>query len=128
MRVLLAVPPGVEGGVAQPEVGGQVDDAPDAAAELGHHVLGRAVGQAEEHEVEAVAAVGVVLLERQVGVAGGQAGIEVGDTAAGLGVARGQAHVEVRVLGAEAEQLGPGEPRGADDADRCHRASIRTRA
>ena len=86
------------------------------------------MGQAEEHQVEAVAGVGVVLLEGQVGIAAGEAGIEIGDAAAGLGVARGQAHVEVGVLGAEAEQLSPGVPRGADDADRCHRARIRTRA
>ena len=56
--VLLAVPLGVEGGVGQPEVGGQVDDVADPPAELGHDGLAGAVGQAAEGQVEPVDGVG----------------------------------------------------------------------
>ena len=119
----------VQAGVAQPEVGGQVDDAAHPAGELGHDVLRGTVGQAEEHEVEAVAGVGVVLLEGQVGIAARQAR----DRGRRRGVPAWVSPVATRtsrcgVLGAEAQQLSPGVPRGADDADRCHRARIRTRA
>jgi hypothetical protein len=101
--VLVAVPPRVERRVAQPEVGPQVDDRPDPAEQLGHDLLGGAVGQTEEHEVEPVAALDVVLLERELAVPAGQARVQVGDPAARLGVSGGDTHVEVGMGGAQAQ-------------------------
>src|SRR5690606_41449430 len=86
----------------------------------GDDLLRLAVRQGEEDEVEAVAAVGVVLLERQVAVGGGQARVEVCDGPAGLRVAGREPDVEGGVRGAQPQQLGPGEPRGPDDPDRWH--------
>src|SRR3546814_16604316 len=63
----VAVPLRVERGVAQAEVGGEVDAVADLADQLGHHRLARAVRQAEAHEVEPGAGLGVA---RQSGVWG----------------------------------------------------------
>jgi hypothetical protein len=87
----------------QAEVGGQVDDLADPAPDFGDDLLRCAVRQPEEHEVEAVAGGGVEAFERGVAVGRGQARVEPGDAAAGLGVARGDAHVERGVLGAETQ-------------------------
>ncbi len=76
--------------VLQPEVGGQVDDGPDPLAQVGYQVLRGAVGQGQEHQVETLGRAGVDLGQVQVGVGGGQARIEVGYPAAGLGVGGGQ--------------------------------------
>ena len=116
----LAVPLRVEVGVLEPEVGGQVDDVADLAQQIGHDRLAGAVGQPEEHEVEAGDGGRVVGVKREVGVGGGQARVEVGDGGAGLGVAGGQPHLELGVGRGEPEQLGAGEPRRPDDADLDH--------
>ena len=122
--VLLAVPGGVQRRVLEAEVGGQVDQPLHPAPELGDEALGRPVGQAQEDQVEAGRRLDVDRLEAKPGVGGGQAGIQLGDRGTGLGVARGQHDLEIGVLGAEAEQFGPGEPGGADDADGEHRATL----
>ncbi len=109
-RVLLAVPLRVEGRVLQTEVGGQVDDVPDLADQLGDDRLAGAVGQAQEDEIQPSEGLGLVGREDQVGVGGGQARVQLGGPDASLGVTGGQAHVEVRVLGAQPQQLRAGEP------------------
>ena len=118
--VLLAVPLRVQGGVVQPEVGGQVDDVPDLAHQLGHDGLAGAVGQAEEHEVESGHLGAVVGGEDEVGVGGGQARVQVGGPGAGLGVAGGQHDLELGVAGGQPQQLRSGVPGRADDAHLDH--------
>ena len=76
--------------------------------ELGHEVLRRAVGQAQEHEVEPGGALDVDRLEAQVAVGGGQAGVELGHRRAGLGVAGGQLDLE---LGVRARRGAAARPR-----------------
>ncbi len=89
--------------------------------QLRHDRLAGAVGQPEEHQVEPVDGGGVVGRERQVGVGGPEARVQVRDRGAGLGVAGGHPHVEVGVLRAQAQQLRAGEPGRPDDADVDHR-------
>ena len=91
--MLGAVPGGVQGGVAKPEVGRQIDDDPDPLAQLRDQVLGRAVGQGEKDQVEPVGRVGVSRVEGHVGIGGGQARVEVRYPPAGLGVCGGEHHV-----------------------------------
>ena len=50
----LPVPGGVQRRVVQPEVGRQVDDDPHPRHDLGHQLLGLAVGQGHEHQVQTV--------------------------------------------------------------------------
>ena len=115
---------GYSEGVLEAEVGGEVDDVADLAHEVGHDRLRGAVGQPQEHQVEAVGQRGVGLGEDEVGVGGGQAGVEAGGQGAGLRVGRGQGHLELRVPGAQAQQLGAGEPRRPDDPHSCGHSMI----
>ena len=97
--------------------------------QAGHQVLGGAVGQAQEHQVEAGGTLGVDRLEAQVRVGAGQAGVELGHGRSRLGVAGGELDPELGVGRAEAQQLGPGEAGGADDPYGEHgRDSIRRAA
>src|SRR5690606_6889545 len=59
----------------------------------------------------------------------GEARVEVGGAGAGLGVAGREDDLEGGVLRCDAEELGAGEPGGADDADGDHiRMTIRRHA
>ncbi len=116
---------GIQVGIVQAEVGGQVDDPLHLAPKLGHDALRGAVGQAEEAQVEALGRAGLVGGEDQVGIVGGQARVQVGHPGAGLGVARGQLDLQVGMAGAEPQQLGAGEARRPDDTDGDHRTIIR---
>ena len=62
-RLVLAVPAPVHRGVAQAEVGAQVDDANAPLAQLGHERRGRAVGVGDDRGVDVGVAVEVELLE-----------------------------------------------------------------
>ncbi len=52
--VRFAVPGGIQGGVGQSEVGGQVHDGADRGDQVGHQMLGLAVGKGQEHQVQTV--------------------------------------------------------------------------
>jgi hypothetical protein len=121
--VVLAVPLRIEPGVLQPEIGGQVDDHPHPAPELGDDLLGLPVGQATENQVEAVEPSGVAVLVDQAGVRGRQGRGVGADRLAGMRVRRRHGDLEFRVARQEAEQLRPGVPRCSKDP--ClHRMSI----
>ncbi len=122
--VLEPVPAGVQAGVLQPVGGGEVDDAADPPDELRGERHRRLVGKPEEHEIELAGPIDVERLEHEVGVARRQARVERGSRGAGLAVAGGVPHVELGVLGAEAQELGSRVARGADDADCDHRRKI----
>ena len=128
--VVVAVPLPVGGGVAEAEVGGQVDDldAFGVGQQVRDQRLGRSVGQGQEDEVHGGGGGRVDCGEHGVRVGRGQAGIEVGDPRAGLGVARRPGDVEVGVAVAQPQQLGPRVPGAPDDADPCHPMSIHRRA
>ena len=118
--MLLAVPPRVQRGVAQAEVGRQIDDLVRSALEIRSQLLGHAVGQGQEHEVEPVSEAGVVGLEPRTGIRSSEARIQVGDLAARLRLPHGLGQLELGVLEAQAKQLSPGVARGPDDADSIH--------
>ena len=99
-----------------------------ASGELGHQVLRRAVRQPEEDEVEPVARLGVELVEVQGGIRRPEARVQIGHPSTGLRVGGGHAHVELRVLAAQPQQLRSGVAGGADDADGGHRPRIRLNA
>jgi hypothetical protein len=79
-------------------------------------------GKAEEDEIEPVGAAGHELVEHEVGIPRGQAGVQRGRARTCLRVAGGEHHLEVGVLRAEPQQLGAGVPGCADDADSNHDA------
>ena len=117
--VLEAVPLRVQRGVLEPVGRRQVDDAADPSDELRREGHRRLVREAEEHDVEPVDAVdGVVVGGRQleVGVGGGQRRVQRGGGRAGLRIGRRHRHVEARVAGQQAQQLGAGVARRPDDA------------
>ena len=62
----LVVPLRVQLGIGEPEVRGQVDDRSDLLAKLGDDPLRGTVRQREEHEVEPLAGVWLVLGEDEV--------------------------------------------------------------
>ena len=64
-RVMLVVPLGVHGGVAQAEVGAEVDDPDAALAQLRHERRGGAVRIGDDRRVDLRVAVDVELFERQ---------------------------------------------------------------
>ena len=101
----LVVPGRVERCVGQPEVGAQVDHVAHPSEQFRNECLGGAVGQAQEHHVTAVEGSGVGLCVCQVGVLGGQAGVQVGHGGTGLGVACGHHHVKGGVGGTDPQQL-----------------------
>jgi hypothetical protein len=81
------------------------------------------VGQGEEDNVKAPAGSEGVLIgwrKDDVGVRRGEAGMDGAEVLAGLGARGSDVNVEVGVGRAQPEQLGPGESRGANDADACH--------
>ncbi len=91
---------------------------PTSCGRQGH---ARLVRQPEEHHVGRAGASDVELLEHQVRVAAGEARVQRRGQRAGLGVAGGVDHLELGVLGAQAQQLGAGVTRRADDRDLQHR-------
>ena len=122
--VRLAVPLGVRGRVAQAEVCRQVDDVLHLGPQLGDDRLRCAVGQAAEDEVESAHRIWRVCGELQLRVRRCQAWIGVDHRSADLGVAGGELDRQIRMAGAQAEELGAGEARTADDADADHRAIV----
>ena len=107
---------GYSAGSAQAEVGGQVDDDPDPVDQVGHQVLGLAVGQGQEHHVEAVEGGGVGRAVDEGGVGGGQRRGVGGHRLAGVAPGCGHRHLEIGVAGAQAQQLGAAVAGGADDS------------
>ena len=98
--MLLAVPLRVEGGVLEPEVGRQVDDAAHPLAQSGDELLGLAVGQGAEDQVEAIERGHVGVLVDQAGVGGPQRWRVPADGLPGVGMGGGHPHLEGR-MGAE---------------------------
>ncbi|CAB5022595.1 unannotated protein [freshwater metagenome] len=98
------------------------------APQLGHDGLRCAVGQAEEHEVEAVGHAALIAVESPIAVTRRQRRIDVGDGVAGLAVAGCKLDVEVGMPGTEPEEFGTGVARRADDAYRDHTDMIHRHA
>ena len=113
----LAVPGRVERGVLEAEVGGQVDDDADLGHQIGHQVLGLAMRQGHEHQVQAVQLRRVGRGVGEVGIGGSQGRGVVGHRLPRRGrrpwppPLRAQ---DGRHRGAGAP---PGVPGGTDDAD-----------
>ncbi len=121
--VLLAVPARIERSVVQPEVGGEVDDEPDPAPQIGDEALGLAVGQRTEHEVEPVETGGIAVLVDEAGVRRREGRRVLPHRLAGMGVRGGHGHLESRMARQQAQQLGTRVARRPDDP--ClHRISI----
>ena len=100
-RVLVAVPPGVKTRVAQAEVGGQVHDPSHPLPQVGNELLRLAVGQGQEHDLQAVQLRGVEGGEAQLRIRRDQARVQLCHRGAGVRVSGGEADVEARVAGAE---------------------------
>ena len=113
----LVVPLRIQVGVAQPEVRRQVDDGADLLAQLRHDALRGPMGQREEHEVEAVARVGLVLREDEVRIRRSQARVARRGELARLRLAGRERDLEAAVQRAQAQQLCACVPRGPDDPD-----------
>jgi hypothetical protein len=80
------------------------------------------VRETEEDHVQTYSASGIEFFEDEVGVARRQARIQAAGQGSGLAVARGVHHLEIRMLGAQTEQLGSRVARRTDDADSFHDA------
>ncbi len=113
----LVVPLRIQVGVGQPEVRRQVDDGADLLAQLRHDALRGPMGQREEHEVEAVAGVGLVLREDEVRICRSQARVAGRGELARLRLAGRERDLEAAVQRAQAQQLCARVPRGSDDPD-----------
>jgi hypothetical protein len=110
--------------VLQAEIGGEVDDLHAGAEQLARLRHRDAVRRREEHEV-ALAQPGLVGLdERQRVVAAAQAREHVDDARPGVLARRDRAHGDLRMLREEPQELDPGVPGAADDADVDHHASV----
>ena len=103
----LAVPGRVQLGVLEAEVGGEVDHPPHLLAQHRHEGLGRAVGQAAEHQVDPVEQRRVVAVEDQAGVGRGQARVQLGERGARLAVAGGEHDPQLGMGGAAAAAAPP---------------------
>ena len=121
--MVLSVPGGVEGGVAQAEVRGQVDHQAHPTAQLGNDALGLTMRQGTEHEVESVEQRRVVLPVRQSRVCRGQRRGVGAHRLAGVRVGCGHGDLEGGMHREEAQQLRSRVPRGPDDPG-FHRISI----
>ena len=118
--MLLAIPARVQGSVAEPKIGGEVDDLVGPPLQVRRQLLRHPVGKGQEDEVEAVGEGGVVGLEAGARVGGGQARVEVGDLGARLGLPHGPRQFELRVLEAQPQELSPRIAGGPDNADSVH--------
>ena len=115
-----AVPRRVQRRVLQPVRRREVDEAADLAVQLRRQRHRRLVRQAEEDDVEPLGHRRVELVEHEVGVARREARVQGAGQRAGLAVAGGVDDLEVRMLGAQPEQLCAGVARRTDDANSLH--------
>ena len=118
------VPLGVEVLVVQSEVGAQVDDVSDPAADLWNDRHADAVRQANEDQIEAIDRLGSERVIGAVAICSGKARVEISDRSPRLGVAGCHHELEVGVASDEAEKFGSRVARGSHDADtfgRCCR-------
>ncbi len=115
-RVGLAVPGGVEGWIGQAEVGGQVHHGPDVGDEVGHQMLGLAVGQRQEDQIQTVQLPHLGRCVHERGIGGRQGGGVVGHGLAAVPSGRGHHHLQFGVTGTETEEFDPGVTGGSDDA------------
>ncbi len=121
-RVLEAVPARVVGGVAEPEVGAEVDDRRAGGGEVGDDLGRRAVGEGEEDRVR----VG----DRRVDVEARPVEVDVGAADRLMAPAPPDEpdDLDVRVSGQQAHELGPDVPGGAHDRNPDARPAIVARA
>ena len=121
--VRLAVPAFVVGGVAETEVGRQVDDALGEPRELFDAAHGAAVGQADKEHVAAFE-----LVERAERQLGGAAEVGVGevDEGAGESLTGHLGNLYLWVAEEQAQQLATGVPGTSDDGRPDHDAAPAT--
>ncbi len=124
MGVLLAVPGGVGGGVAQAEVGTEVDHVAHPPQQVSHQAAAGPVGQGAEDHVEAVDHGRVDGAEAQVPVGGRQPGGDVGHEVPGVRVGPDVRHLQRRVGGEQPQQLHAGVARRSQDPDSQGHARI----
>ena len=110
----LAVPLLIGGG-REAEVGADVDEVGDPVDEGPGVALRLAVGQGQEGDVDPVEVARLERMEDQVGVRRHEAGIELDDPVAGVGVGGDVDDLDLRVAGQEPEQLRSRVARPADD-------------
>ena len=108
------VPPLVDGGVLEAEVGREVDDRRAARHEARRHGECRRVRHGQEHELARVERRVVVRGEGEIGGAG-EAGVLVGHARAGQLVGRGDHEFEVGMAQHEAHQLDARKTRRTHD-------------
>ena len=127
----LVVPLRVQLGIGEPEVRRQVDDRADLLAKLGDDPLRGTMRQREEHEVEPLAGVWLVLREDEVRIGRREARVPRRSQLARLRLPRCHRDLEPAMERAQAQQLCACVARGPDDADPLadhERMIIRTRA
>lgn len=115
-----AVPLRVQRCVEQSEISGEIDDPPNPLPEFSHERLRGPVRQPTEHEIYSGEHGGFVGHEMPIAIRSSQTWIELGDADAGLGVTRGERHLESGMGMAQPEEFRTGETRCADDADVDH--------
>ncbi len=113
----LVVPLRVELGIGEPEVRRQVDDRADLLAQLGDDPLCSTVRQREEHEVEPLADVWLVLREDEVRIGRREARVARRSELARLRLPRCHHDLEPAMKRAQAQQLCARVARRPDDAD-----------
>ena len=116
--VLIAVPLLVGGGVAQAELGADVDQLQPSGEQFGHHLgdIGALLGQ--HHRPGATGAQGLDGIRRQHQVAGvGERGYRVGETLAVQAVGSGMDHAETRMVEQQAQGAFAGVAGGTKDGD-----------
>ena len=111
----MAIPGRVALEIGEAEIGGQIDDL-QRAGQARDHLLGRAMGQAAEDEID-LRPVGLLDLDEAGQIEPAQMGKDLRQRLAGLAIGGQQADLDPGMKGQKAQQLGPGIAAGPENAD-----------
>ena len=109
-----AIPLLVDGGVAQAEVGAEIDHLDPPAAQLGHQLGGGAVGVGDDRGIDVGVPIEVQLLEHHRNA---MVGIQLVDATADVGARRDRRQHERRMAVQQPGAQGAGIPGGAEHGD-----------
>ena len=115
-----AVPLFPDGGILQPEIGGQVDDLGIRLEQLRRHLHGGAVRRGEKNQVTRLECLRVRFTEGDVEMPT-QVAVQVRDLPARLGARRDLADRHMRMGGQQAQQFNTGITGATNDANLDHR-------
>ena len=111
----MAIPGRVALEVGEAEIGGEIDDL-QRAGQARDHLLGRAMGQAAEDEID-LRPVGLLDLDEARQIEPAQMGKDLRQRLAGLAIGSQQADLDPGMKGQKAQQLGSGIAAGPENAD-----------